>query len=80
MQSLTPLDPEAGRQAGQEYEKQLYSDEEAVELPCTARATIYNCFMIAALIANQVKRFAVGEPVWSELIMDLATMYLIANP
>jgi len=77
---LTPLDPEAGRQAGPEYEKQLYSDEEAVELPCTARATIYNCFMIASLIANQVKRFAVGEPVWSELIMDLATMYLIANP
>ena len=77
---LTPLDPEASRQAGQEYEKQLYSDEEAVELPCTARATIYNCFMIASLIANQVKRFAVGEPVWSELIMDLATMYLIANP
>jgi hypothetical protein len=55
------------------YEATLYSDEEASEAPCTARAVIYNVFMIASLVANQVKRFSKGESTPKELIFDFAT-------
>ena len=61
------------------YEQTLYSDEEAEILPCTARAIIYNIFIIAGLIARQVKRFARGEAREKELIFDLATMTLLAR-
>jgi hypothetical protein len=58
------------------YETTLYSDEEALELPCTARAVIYNGFMIAALIANLVKRYAVGEKLPKEIIADSKLLIL----
>jgi len=53
------------------YESTLYSDDEALELPCTAQAVIYNVFIMASLIANIVKRYAVGEEIPKELIADL---------
>lgn len=56
------------------YEKTLYDDDKALEAPCTERAIIYNVFMIAALICNQVKKFAKGEVMHSEIIFDLKTM------
>jgi hypothetical protein len=40
------------------YELTLYSDEEAVEVPCTERAIIYNTFMIASIIGDIIKCFA----------------------
>lgn len=43
---------------------------EPVNLPCTARATIYNGAGIASLIVNQVKRFANGEPTQKELVLS----------
>lgn len=61
------------------YETTLYSDEQASEAPCTARAVIYNVFMIAALVANQVKKFAKGEDIFKEIIFDLATLILLTQ-
>jgi hypothetical protein len=61
------------------YETTLYSDEEAVEAPCTARAVIYCAFMIASLVANQVKKFARAESLAREVIFDLKTLTLIVN-
>jgi hypothetical protein len=55
------------------YERNLYTDEEAVDLPCTARSLIYTNFMIAALIANQVKAFLKGEDVFEEILADFVT-------
>jgi len=54
----------------------LYPDEQAQELPCTARAIIYNTFMIAALISNQVKKFARGEEFPKEIICDMKNLLL----
>lgn len=61
------------------YETTLYSDEEAVEAPCTARAIIYCSFMIGALVANQVKKFARAEPLAHEVIFDLKTLTLLVS-
>jgi ThiF family protein len=59
------------------YERTLYTDGEAQETPCTARAIIYNVFMIAALIGSQVKKFARGEVFPREIIFDLATLSIL---
>lgn len=37
------------------YETTLYSDEEALTLPCTARAIIYTAFMAGSVVASLVK-------------------------
>jgi len=55
----------------------LYSDEEALPEKCTEKAIIYNVFFIAALIANQVKKYVCEEPYARELIGDLATLTLM---
>jgi molybdopterin/thiamine biosynthesis adenylyltransferase len=61
------------------YESTLYSDEEASEEPCTAKAIIYTGFAIASLVANQVKKFSKKEVVVKEIIFDLVTLTLITN-
>jgi len=61
------------------YETTLYSDEEALEAPCTARAVIYNVFGIAGFIGNQVKRFVRNQPYSREIIWDYVTMTLLTT-
>lgn len=61
------------------YETTLYSDEAAQELPCTQRAIMYNVFVIAGLIGNQVKRIVCSEPLDQEIIVDLAGMNFLTN-
>jgi hypothetical protein len=73
--TVKPCDPDSVRW----YESTLYSDEKAVEAPCSARAIIYCTFMIASLIANQVKRVALAQDYMKEIIFDLVTMTLITN-
>ncbi len=71
--SVNPSDPDEVRA----YEGTLHSDEEAVEDVCTAQAIIYNTFAVAALVANQVKRHARGEPLERDVIFDFATLTLL---
>jgi predicted ThiF/HesA family dinucleotide-utilizing enzyme len=73
--TVQPVNPEDVRN----YEKTLFTDEQATELRCTAQAVIYNVFMIAALITNQVKKFARGEPFPKEVIFDLHSLIIISN-
>lgn len=54
--AFDPRDPDAVRA----YEDTLFSDEEAVEAPCTARAVIYVPFAVAAAIGQIVARYANG--------------------
>jgi hypothetical protein len=42
------------------YRESLYSDEEALQEPCTARGIIYTSLFAGAHIANIVKQIAVG--------------------
>lgn len=71
--SVRPTDPEHVRF----YESFLYSDADAQDDPCTARAIIYNVFGVAGLIANVVKRYARGEEIMREIIFDYATLSLL---
>lgn len=43
-----------------DYERTLYSDEEAVPLPCTAKATIYCANLLAGLVVKTVKDLITG--------------------
>jgi hypothetical protein len=53
------------------YEKTLYSDKDAQQLPCTAKAILYNVFMIASLIGRSVKAIINSEPLPRELIFNM---------
>lgn len=44
------------------YEKTLYSDEEAVQERCTAKATMYSVLLIAGQVAKAVKDIVTGAP------------------
>jgi len=61
------------------YESMLYSDEEAAELPCTARAVIYVGFFIAALIARAVAKWVKDKERIREVILDAKTLMLISG-
>jgi molybdopterin/thiamine biosynthesis adenylyltransferase len=60
------------------YGRTLYSDEEASEAPCTARATGYNAFFLAGLLTNQVKRYIMSELVSMETFFMLPNNLMIA--
>ena len=47
---------------GRRYEATLHSDEDAAPEPCTARGIAYTVFMMAALMANMVRKHVVGNP------------------
>jgi len=70
--SLNPHDP----LAGEDYEQMLYSDEEALQLPCTAQSIIYTGLIAGGLIANAVKRFVAGEKAIFEVVLDLTSFTL----
>lgn len=53
------------------YERTLYSDEDAEELPCSAQAIIYTVFFMAALIASHIKKHCSGEHFEPKLWFDL---------
>ena len=53
------------------YEASLYTDEEAEEEPCSARATAYNGFFIGSRLAFAVKELATGEETRTEIHFDL---------
>ena len=72
--TVRPADPDDIRR----YEASLYTDEEAVNLPCTAQAIVYTGFSVAGLVAGQIKKFLTGEPLKGELILDHKTMTFVA--
>lgn len=44
------------------YEKTLYTDADAVQERCTAKATIYTSNMLAGMVVQTVKQITCGEP------------------
>lgn len=60
----------------EEYESNLYPDSETAEESCTAKAIIYNTFMIASLIARQVRYYLTKNQVPRETICDLESLQL----
>ncbi len=72
--TVRPADPDHVRF----YERTLYSDDEALHIPCTAQAIVYTNFGIASLVAGQVKRVAMGEACKREIIFDQKTLTFFA--
>lgn len=56
------------------YEKNLFPDSEAAELPCTARAIIYTGLAEAGLIASQLKKWIKEEQYFRKISFDLKTL------
>jgi len=73
--SARPADPDDVRA----YEATLYADADATEDPCTARAIVYTTLGVAALVANQVKRFARRESLQPDVVFDFATLTLLTT-
>ena len=71
--TVRPVDPDDVRW----YEATLFPDESANEEPCTARAIIYTTLGLASLVANQVKRHALGEAHERDLLVDFATLSVL---
>lgn len=57
------------------YRERLYTDAETKPLPCTAKAIIYNVFMIASLVCRAYKAAVQGEPIPREMIFGLAQIH-----
>ena len=52
------------------YERSLYADDEAVQEPCTAKATIYTANMLAGLVCKAVKDLSDAEGLPSHCTME----------
>lgn len=61
------------------YEKHLFPDEEAEELPCTARAIIYTGSVIGGSIVSQVKKWLKNEQYYRYISFDLKTMTIVTQ-
>ena len=73
--SIRPIDADASAL----YEANLYTSGDAERLPCSARAIVYCPLVAGALIALQVKRFAVDQLLKKEILFDLTTLNLITT-
>lgn len=61
------------------YNDMLYTDDHALPLPCTARATIYTGNLIASFLTYQVKRYAKSQALSGEIIFDFVTNTFIVQ-
>lgn len=61
------------------YEKYLFSDENSVQLPCTARAIMYTGFAVSSLIGSQLKKWLKQESYPRRISFDLKTMSMLAQ-
>ena len=61
-----------------EYAKTLYSDEDAVQERCTAKATMYTACMLSGLVAKTVKNIVCKEESSRNLIWDINKDDMIA--
>lgn len=57
------------------YERSL--EGEGYEVPCTARATIYGAFAVAALVCRLVKGYVMGQDLPFEVILDMKSLTLL---
>ena len=62
---------------GDWYEETLYPSSEAVQAPCTAKATMYCASGLAALACAQVANFVSGRPTRSRLAIDFRHLLLV---
>lgn len=74
--TLYTLDMQKGN--FKDYEKTLYSDEDAVRERCTAKTTIYTVLMIAGQIVKAVKDTATGSEYMKVMDWNIAGNEMVA--
>jgi hypothetical protein len=60
-----------------QYEGTMYSNEEATEEPCGARAIIYTTMFSGGIIATLVKKILMGQAVPSKISMDVHNFCIV---
>ncbi len=63
----------------QAYEETLHPAGESMQLPCTARAVIYNSMLTGALVAILVKKHALGQPLPRKIAVDCSTFGIMTE-
>lgn len=58
------------------YESTIFGEENTVEIPCSERSVVYNVFVVAGMIGDLVAKYANGQEMPRELIIDLANFYM----
>lgn len=71
--SYSPLNPKEV----DEYEKTLYSDENAIQERCTSKATIYAALGLSSLVCSTVKELLVSKTYPRQIIWDLSCQEMI---
>lgn len=56
-----------------DYANSLYSDKDAVQEKCTAKATIYTAMLVSGLVCKIVKDFALNKPYTKTVTWDIAS-------
>jgi molybdopterin/thiamine biosynthesis adenylyltransferase len=59
------------------YEQYLYPEEEVIEAPCTAKATVYTAAGISALVCGKIKKLATKQPYNKRIVVDFTSGMLI---
>ncbi len=59
------------------YESKLYPSSKADPLPCGSRSIVYTTLFAGAVVSSYVKKYARGEDIKAEVIMDFSTMSLV---
>lgn len=73
------VDPSDGPKELEKYETTLYSEEEVLEVPCTAKSIIFNTTYIGSIIANQIRLWATKQSYHRDILFDLNNMNIIAK-
>jgi len=64
---------------GESYEKSLYSDSEAVQEPCTAKATAYCALGLSSYVCSVIKEYVVNNNRPKNSMFDFVSLDIITN-
>ena len=71
--SIEIYSEDCAKYSGQEtpIQKSMFQSGNATPVPCTERAVVYNCFIMAGLITDMVGQIVNGQEPPQELVVDL---------
>lgn len=58
------------------YAETLFDRKDALEVPCSERSVVYNCFIMAGYITDVIAHIANEQPIPSEMELDLMNFTL----
>lgn len=61
------------------YEKTLYDDKNATDVPCTERSILFNIFGVASMVGNNLVKMLTKKPYKEEVCFDYINMMLVTS-